>query len=127
MWNRGKTSFSNRRTRCPARASTVAAVLPPGPPPMTMARCDVLELTTWGSCGLGPWRTSLERLRRGASVRLEGWVGRQIGCTLYLKGTTNVTTQVVNRELTLMNANMTKSAPSPSIRFASFRVHLWLS
>jgi hypothetical protein len=37
MWKRGKISFSNTRTRLPARAKNVATLLPPGPHPITKA------------------------------------------------------------------------------------------
>ena len=35
--SRGNRSRSSSRTRAPLRASSVAVVLPPGPPPMTIA------------------------------------------------------------------------------------------
>jgi hypothetical protein len=37
MWKRGKYSFSRTNTRLPARARNVAALLPPGPHPITKA------------------------------------------------------------------------------------------
>ena len=44
-WSRGKRSRSRRRTRAPLRASMVAAVLPPGPPPMTTTSGVEFDLT----------------------------------------------------------------------------------
>jgi hypothetical protein len=37
MWKRGNISFSSTNTRFPARARKAAALLPPGPQPITTA------------------------------------------------------------------------------------------
>ncbi len=44
MCSRGKRSRSKSTTSWPLRASMVAAVLPPGPPPMTTIRLTLLPL-----------------------------------------------------------------------------------
>ena len=41
MWNRGCASFSSMTTRRPLRASSVAAVDPAGPPPMTTTSVSI--------------------------------------------------------------------------------------
>src|SRR5688572_17153998 len=50
MWKRGKGVFSSTTTRNPFRASAIAAVAPPGPPPMiTTSYCG------WAAAGIAAW------------------------------------------------------------------------